>query len=60
MSEEVETKFEYDGKEFWWPQCSVDGCMNHANLGAGTGKCHPHTYTKLHHKIQRFIRRLLP
>ena len=56
----VELLYSDGSRDFWWAQCSVDGCGNRACLSANSDKCHPHTFTKFHHKIMRLIRRLLP
>lgn len=47
-----------DGREFWWPMCSVLGCYNCAYIGQGSDKCYPHTFTGWHHRFIREIRRL--
>ncbi len=44
---------------FWWKHCSVEGCRGMENRAAGTGKCHVHTYTGIHHKIARAWRKLV-
>ena len=53
---EVETLCNNGDSHFWWKQCSVDGCEYYACLSADSDKCHPHTFTKWHHKIMRYIR----
>ena len=59
-NESVEHLFCKDNdEEFWWAQCSVDGCKAMACRAVNSDKCHPHTFTGLKGKIMRLKNRII-
>lgn len=39
----VETEFEFEEYNFWWPHCIKDGCPNTVCLGLSEEYCYPHS-----------------
>lgn len=54
----IEDEFTYEGDNFWWPRCPINGCTNYSYRKVWGGKCHPHTFTNPWHKLQRFFREI--